>query len=468
VPHHELPTEEELIVWRITGPDALTLEAIVNGLALIWERLPFRDEEIDPDILATWFPETREIARAVRLLADNLVVRATSAGKQTPADAERSNAIASINATFQEARLRLTNRRREDALGDAAAVIREIGYEYGDRECMLATDREGADVIAIVRVARPTAYASLLGRLMQRADSHMATDEALTLERAASTWYFYRWSDGAWEADGADAEFPRSVREHEWSTVSRDTLALDEPVIASLARVSDDGDDDVPPRQRFLADAYAMSTIGIFEVMSVDGRRMTVRDVQDDRTFVVHEHNTEVNLFPGLVILGRLIPIDDGEWLRSPGTLILVPEDDGYIEELASTLATVSEHLPTPIALEALISSKLYGAAVPVDGLAAPTIEIARATLVDAAEVLVDLGLLGEMPDGDVPPDLLEQMDSPALGMAGLDADAPMVEWLAALMSQVALGDQAAERPPRSVRRKRTRAKPKGKKGRKR
>ncbi len=464
--NNQSPTQEELTVWRIAGPDAVTLEAIVNGLALIWEKLPFRDEQVDPDILAAWFPETQELERSVRLLAEIIVGRATGHATSESRDAERPGAIQVIDSAVQQARLRLTKRRREDALGDAAMLIREIGFEYGDHECLLATDRDGADVIGIVRVERPTAYASLLDRLMQRADSYMATDAALSLERAASTWFFSRWSDGAWEGDPLDSEFPRSVREHEWSIVSRDTLALDEPVMLSLARKveDDDGADELPPRQRFLANAYAMSTVGIFDVTSVDGRRMHVRDVRDDQTYVVHEHNEDVELTPNWLILGRLIPIDGGEWLRSPGTLVIQPNDEGHADALAEMLTTLTDELPTPIALEAVISMAVYGVDVPVDLMAAPTVNEARAALIGASELLSDLGLIGEVPESAAPPDLLAQLDSPAFGVFGLGIDRPVAEWLGALISQAGVDEPPAGRAARQ----RTRGKHRQKKRRKR
>jgi hypothetical protein len=294
---------------------------------------------------------------------------------------------------------------------------------------------------------------------MQRADSYMATDRALALERAASTWYFYRWSSGAWESDATDLDFAQMVREHEWSIVSRDALALDEPIIAWLARVDEDGESDVPPRQRALASAYAMSTVGIFDVVSVDGRRMTVRDARDDRAYVVHEHNGDVELVPGLLILGRLIPIDDGEWLRSPGAIVITPEGEVHVEELVDALTTMSETLPTPIALEALISTAIYDADVPLDTLPAPTIEEAQAIVLEASEVLADLGFLTDAAPGVAPAAMVDQLDSPALGAFGLGIDQPMAEWLGALMAQVALAEPSRRgaRPRAKSRRKKRR-----------
>jgi hypothetical protein len=472
------PTADQLTVWRITGPDATTLEAIVNGLALIWSRLPVRDTEIDPDILAANFPETRDLARSVRVLVEILVAHATGAGRAPARDAERAEAVRAIDSAVQQARLRISKRRREDALGDAAEIIREVGFEFGDHECALATEQDGTDVIALVQVARPVACVSLLGRLMQRADGYMAADAALALERVASTWYFLRWSSGAWEIDPTDTDFTQMVREHEWSIVSRDTLALDEPIIASLARVDEDGESDVPPRQRALADAYAQSTVGIFDVVSVDGRHMTVRDVRDDRPYVVHEHNEDVELFPGLLILGRLIPIGDDEWLRSPGALMIAPDDEAHVAELAEALTAMSETLPTPIALEGLISTAIYDADVPLETLPAATIEEAQAVFVEATELLAELGLIGDVPPADVPPGdvlqgdvpetMLEQLDSPALGLFGLGVDQPMAEWLAALATQAALDAPRARRGQGEGRKQRARAKQRRKQKRKR
>jgi hypothetical protein len=466
--------DDEPTVWRVVGEDAVSLQAMVNGLAFISSKLPFHDSEISPDISAAEFPETKDLVRPVRLLAEILVARAAGAGVNSRG-ADRSSAIRAIDTAVQSARFRISKRRYDDALSDAAELIREIGHEYHDIDCGLEIEPDDTVVIVFVRVDLPVAYVSLFGRLMQRADSYMACDTTLALERAASTWYFYRWSDGTDAGDPLYVEFPRTVREHEWSIVSRDSLALDAPVMMSLAS---DESVDLPPRQRLLAAAFARSTVGIFEVTSVDGSRVIVRDVRDGLTYVVHEHDSEADPVPGVLILGRLIPIADDFWLRSPGALLLEPRDAVYRDALVEPFAAMSEQLPTPIALEAIISIAIYGATVPVDMFPAPTIAEAQAVLVEATELLAELGLIGDVPPADVPPGdvlqgdvpetMLEQLDSPALGLFGLGVDQPMAEWLAALATQAALDAPRARRGQDEGRKQRVRTKQRQKQKRKR
>ena len=439
-------------VWPIAGAHAVTLDAVVAGLALVRSMVPRDDAELGPiDIVADMFEDTAEIAGSVRLLVRLLVQELATGHLDAAAAQQRGLALGTITEAVDAARLRVNRARRAMALADVAEIVREMGLEHHDLDCILGTREDGTETIAAVPVAPPAAHVYLMGRLFERADQFMGSDHALSMERSASAWYFARWSSGSIETDEATTEFPRMVREQEWSLVSRDTLGLAEPVIASFVDDGDlTGEDDdsiyLPPRQRHLAAALLRSTVGIFEVIDVGGRIMTLRDLSTEAVYRVYEHNEDMAPVAGLLLLGRIIPFDDDVWVRSPGAVVLAPADDTDLGALASMLEQLSEELPTPIALEGLISTIVYGAEVPVAIRPAATIVEAQAALVEVGEVLVDLGLLEDDLPGDGPPDALAEVDMAALDAVGLGIDEPMAEWIGALMEQAALDTPRGKR----------------------
>jgi len=445
---------DEPHVWPVVDQHLATLNGIADGLALIDSLIGNDAGPATPlDILAGEFPETRDILRPVRVLAEILVDGVANARAEDFRAVERSDAIDAINAALRQAHFRTSRRSRKDALGDAADLIRETGLEFHNLHCTLATDRDDKDVIAADPIPSPLAHAWLIERLFQRADVFVATDEHLVLERTASAWFFDCWSDGAWDDDPEYTDFPRLVREQEWSLVSRDTLSLDEPVIASFT--IDRHPDDVPPRQQRLASAYERSTVGIFEVIAVDGPHVTVRDTSSGQTLRYFEHSEDADPHPGLLILGRMIPLEDELWLRSPGAIIITSQGDDYRDLLSKDLTSLCEAVPTPIALEGLISIAIYGVTVPVARLPAPTITAAKATLMMAHRILEELGLFGDMAEPLSPKHFLDQLESPALEAFELDVDQPVAEWLMALAEQASLDASRPDTQPNKRKHKR-------------
>ena len=444
---------DELDVRPILDLHLATLNAIANGFALIGSLIGKDAAPETPlDILAGEFRETSDILRPIRVLAEILVDGVAHARGDDFRAAERSEAIDWIDAAVRQAGLRVTRRARSDALGDTGELIQEIGLEHHDLRCILATDRDDKNVIVIDPVSPPLAHVWLIERLLQRADTFVSIDENLTVERTASAWFFDCWSDGTQSGDPAYVDFPRMVREQEWSLVSRDTLSLDEPVISSFT--TDQDPDDVPPRQQRLATAYTRSTVGIFEVVAVDGRYVTVRDTSNGRTHRYHEHSEEADPSPGLLILGRMIPLENELWLRSPGATIIAPPDNDFRDHLSTTLTSLGESVPTPIALEALISLAVYGANVPVARLPAPTIAAAHAALAAVDDMLEAIGVYDEVDDDRGPTDSVEQRNAPEMERFQLRVDQPLAEWIAALSEQVDLeasppAAQAAKRKHR-------------------
>jgi len=423
-------------LWPVVDRHLDTLNAIADGLALVHSILgKDADPRIALHILAGEYPETRDLVRPVRLLAEILVESASNAPVDASRDAERSAAIESINAALKQAHFRATRRSRNDTLGDAGRLINEAGLERHDLQCILATDRDDRNVIVVDRMPSLAAHAWLIEHLLQRVEAFVAVDENLALERDASAWFFECWSEGSDDRDPSYTDFPRMVREQEWSLVSRDTLSLDEPAIASFA--IDQKPDNVPLRQQRLATGYLRSTVGIFEVVAVDGPHVTVRDVSNDQTLRYYEHNEDADPSSGLLVLGRLIPLDEDMWLRSPGAVIVTSVADDYPAFLSKTLTNLCEDLPTPIALEALISLAIYRATVPVSRLPAPTIAAAHATLAAVDDMLEAIGVFDD--EDNVLVDSVEQLNAAEEERFQQRIDQSMADWIDALTEQIEL-----------------------------
>ena len=134
------------------------------------------------------------------------------------------------------------------------------------------------------------------------------------------------------------------MREQEWSLADRETVTFDDTVIAALAR--DERFDRIPPRQQRLARALAASVVDIFIVEAVHDDHMTLRSVRGGRAHRVHEHNPDARLSPGYFVIGRLIPFEQGLWLRSPGTISFAPRRPDEAAVLADALRRASAAMP--------------------------------------------------------------------------------------------------------------------------
>ena len=440
------PQADEPRVWPVVGDHLDTLNAIADGLALIHSIL---GKDVDPaialHILAGEYLDTRELVSPVRFLAETLVEGASSPDGKVARDAERFAAIESINAAIERTHFRATRRTRKDTFGHAGRVIREMGLELHNLMCVLATDRDDRNVIVVDRIPSPVANAWLVEDLFQRAEAFVAVDENLAVERDASAWFFDCWSDGSADGDPSYTDFPRMIREQEWSLVSRDTLSLEEPVIASFA--IDQQPDDVPARQQRLATGYLQSAVGIFEIITVNGPYVTARDLSNGQIHRYYEHNEEANPFPGLLILGRMVPVEDDLWLRSPGAVIITSAADDYPAFLSQTLTSLCETLPTPVALEALISLAVYGATVPVPRLPAPTIAAAHATLAAVDDMLEAIGVFDDEDDDNVLTQSVEQRNAAEQERFHQRLDQSMLDWIGALNDQIELESRRPHTP---------------------
>ena len=196
-------------VWTLDGPRATMLDAIVSGLAILGSAVPRAAAlPADIDLVSGATAQGAMIAETTRLLVMALMDEMVGGDAQrSPAD---PLALGALQDLAKAASFRVSAARRRDALGAAAAIVREVGLERYDLDCHLGTDRDGGDVIVAGPVPPATAHVWLLDRLFQRAEMFVLGDDVLAHERMASAWYFSRWSVGGRGLDPEGMAFTRS------------------------------------------------------------------------------------------------------------------------------------------------------------------------------------------------------------------------------------------------------------------
>ena len=429
--------EIDIRVVPLVGWSAAAVDGMVTAVAIVQGALDVESIPGGVDAVAALDPDATSFLAANRLLAREVVDVLASADATRTANEASIQALGSITSLLDTAHVRIDDARREAALATVATLIREAGLEYHDLDCKLGTDQQtGSLVVAAFPVKPATAHVWLLESLFARLDAFILRDDDLVRERAASAWYFSRWSvtkKGKLADSGA---FAREVREQEWSIVYRDTLTLGIPVLSAF--ISDEGFADVPPRQQRIARALERSFTDVFEIESVRDDRVTLHRVRGGRRYEVHEHHPSGAIAPGLILVGRLIPFDDHLWLRSPGTLAFPPrsDDDASILARSLDLAEESGVLPEPIAIEGILSVVLFDAKPPSNHPPASSATEARTILDEANEWLDDLGLRTEVRREDAPVELQKQMASSDVIFYEMEVDVTVQEWMSALFSQ--------------------------------
>jgi len=178
----------------------------------------------------------------------------------------------------------------------------------------------------------------------------------------------------------------------------------------------------------------------------------------DGRRFRVHEHNLESPYRPGFIAIGRLIPLREDRWLRSPGMLIFEPPRDGGGEDLVRTFAqgfaTVTDTAPALLA-EGMLATIFRAGKVPRPVPPAASPAEARALLDDTTAALEKHGLVEHLSADDVPPALRARPGEQRKYMS-YDVDDVVGPWLTALGEQARRSRGAGPGPGT---RKRARAK---------
>jgi hypothetical protein len=213
-------------------------------------------------------------------------------------------------------------------------------------------------VFVSMPVTQAQAHVWLMGAVYDRLERWVAASGAPALEREAARWWFSRWRP-AQPARGD--EFARVVREQEFSLVDRPLVTLGGNTV--LEHMLQAGLlDDLPPKQRTVAEGLAESAAGVWEVVSRAGDRAVFRDPVEGDEFSIAEHG-EAEYGPGSIVLGRIVPFAGDTDLRSPGAAI-VPASSarpGMALGFAEAVAKSGVDVPPPVAIEGMVQM-VFGA----------------------------------------------------------------------------------------------------------
>ena len=496
-PDAELPHDDRATVYRLTGKLHDMLEAIVSGCVIMaqteeMDATPDVDNRLDDELrdegLGADEPTNEEIEAGVsqvleafgglafttRLLGRELLAQALDrrpaqsvasfVSIESAADHDSEAAIVDklveslLPANLPDA-MRPSPRGRREASGEAAWLVREVGLEEFDVSCDLATSDDGTPELFASSVSPESAHVALLEYVFVRAETIVDSfDPLLAAERDASQWEFSQWSVSPPPGRGSVEvmEFAGSVREQEYSLAERRTVTLGTSVMDELAQ--NEGFAELCPRQHRMSAAFATSFVDVFECVGLEATRGTFRSMRNGRTFAVHEHRESITYAPGWIAMGRLLPFDGDLHLRSPGMLFLEPDDRTDMTSAVEAFADARATSPA-LALEAFISADVFGIPVPRSVKPARSKVEARAMLAMIGDMLDDAEL--ERVRDDEPrvrdeiyytPGL--HADSGAAGDGGIQLDATLQTFMAALEEQAAGGGRERNQRSRTKRKK--------------
>jgi hypothetical protein len=241
---------------------------------------------------------------------------------------------------------------RPALLQAGAAALRTAALEYHRSELMLGHEDGRRPVAVSTPLAESQAHVLLMQPLYERVERWVAGSGAPGQEREAARWWFSRWRP-AQPARGD--EFARVVREQEFSLVERPLITLGNRTV--IGHMLGEGLlDDLPPRQRAVAEGLAGSAAAVWEVVSRAGEHASFRDPMDGEMYSVVEHGgAEYGL--GSVAVGRLIPFAGGTFLRSPGMAIIPASEvrPGMAGAMAEGVEESSEEVMPSAVIEGMI-----------------------------------------------------------------------------------------------------------------
>jgi hypothetical protein len=435
-----MPNADEdagLRVLPLRGWSADAVDALTTTLAVARSTTDAESVPMVVDVIGAIDPEASALIAAIRLIARRVVDELVGAEGNREVSTTSAAALGDISKVLAGTPLRLDDAVREDARAEVTQLIREAGLEYHDLDCMLGTDEQtGAPVVAVIPVKPATAHVWLLESLFDRLEAFVLRDDDLARERVVSEWYFSRWSVAKNARFAESLAFARDVREQEWSLVYRDMLTSGMPVVSGF--IADPGFADVPPRQQRLARALQRSFADVFVIEAAREDHLTLNRIRGGRRYEVHQHNPSAAFARGHVLVGRLIPFEDGLWLRSPGALAFPPRSDDDASLMAKSLdvAEADGVLPDPIAIEALLSYVVGGAKPPSNVPPAASAAEAYALLDEANEWLDELGLRKQVRREDAPVELQKDMAGANALFYEMNVDAAVREWMSALFVQ--------------------------------
>jgi hypothetical protein len=465
-------------VHRISGELRRTLDAMLSASSVLSVGFEEQDPaETFPDFAGEEDAELFPLAVTMRVLARSLL--ATTLGGDSirfrPQDGQAPLGMTGdfdpgladmLARTLLPASLppviRPSRAQREEALDDVSRLVHEVGLEDFDASCHLEIDHDGEYLLVSLPIAPETAHVQLLEPLLERAEIlSYSTEPLLAMERTASMWEFERWSAGSLGGNGrGEPDFPRSVREQEYSLVDRATMTFEASIVAEMVG----GDDfaELFPRQYRVAEALLESFVGVFECIATREDGATLRQLTGAATFEIHEHMAPPAYAEGWIAMGRLLPFAGGLHLRSPG-MIFFPTDTSELgQRAADAFAGLATSLPPALALEGVISALVFGVPVPREVKPARSRAHARELLQAAYDALADTEFQTEVTADEAPEDLRAHGEGRDVRFLELTVDPTVGAYTNALAEQAGLtaGGEGAKRSGGSVAK---RKKPKGK-----
>lgn len=399
-----------------------------------------------PHIVARANPITASVAARAWSLGELVLARA--AGAAAPDDDALAGAAARLRAETAVAlsafddRLniaaplgkRVEREVRKRAADSAGSMLHEIGLEERGVDAILGVEPDGKQVVVTHPLAPAAAFVQLFEPLLDFLDLRAEDTPLQAMERNAAAWWFDTWSA---PAHNEIERLAHEQREREFSLFDREMVSLDESLASAVVRHPSAA--GLPTRQRALLDGMLRSVCSLFVIRDRRGAVVVAEDLDSGRRYPFHEHNEDLKYDEGYVMAGRLIPIVDLGWLRSPGTLIWKPGREGDEEFLGDTLRKTASALPRAVAVEALISIVARGVRVPRSLRPAPSRTEAKELLLELEEAMAAAGLANETDLSELPPEMRGAASSPGVKVLGFAIDETLAAWAQALSEQAGL-----------------------------
>ncbi|HEX8429633.1 MAG TPA: hypothetical protein VF625_00030 [Longimicrobium sp.] len=423
MPAPTAPDVREIDLTGDAGDALLAVAVALEAALLVWETDP-----------------TSELAHGLRAgalsLAASLVARArwapdapTDAVLRVEAARWMEDAAGAVGA--REDLLPTTLDEVDNELLELTSeLINEAALESHDHEAGLGFREEDETIVLAVSPLPPgEARIRLLGLVFRFVEAAVARDPLLAMEREASAWWIERWTPELTREDEDDV--PVMVREEEFSLVERATLRDSRPVLQALLKY---GELDVlPPRQRKLAEQLWRSVAGVWTVRERDEDGAVFEWKIDDTVFRVIE-DPGADYQPGDAAIGRLIPLGAGEWMRSPGMVILAVPGDEWVDEVSRAFAdAIPARIPDGVVVEAALTRSLGGGEGPRRIPPARSATEARTVLADAYRILHERGLARPLDEDERLVGMVAHRHPTARPPIDFATDTVVSEWLTAL-----------------------------------
>lgn len=390
-----------------------------TALAMLWEAVIAADERtsadahllLQPHVAGRRHAATRGLVRLAEGVARALLRYLVGAA---PGDAVE-RAAARLQRELGLDTILPRRDRWQAVILPTAAMIGEVALE----EFGLAFDvgpRDDPDLAPIALVWRPAdrahMYVGLAGRVLQDVVAAMAGDPLVRLEHRAAVWMFDCWAAALPDdpTRAAHARLALNLRRLEWCVAGRDTVAERAPLVHTFLARTHRGE---PSRlRREIARSLRDSVVALFLVRARADDLSVFEEPLTGERLHVRDHRPQTRYPPGSFALGRVFPLGDGTYVRSPGMAFYSHEDPEVMDAVKEEYNNCMRELGPEMAVEFVIGAAGGPPDVPR--------HVAPADSVEEAEQLMDdvWALRHRIAAKMEPPP-----DFPREGLAGISAD---------------------------------------------